>query len=262
MDDLFNTPGNVDSSLFENAAEEHSTDGAENEANSAQSTSDDGQQQSEQEQAPNKQDTPTLYAGKYESLEAFEKAYSEAQKLLTKQAQELAAYKSPQQQQDTSNKQQNLDIDWYAAFQADPINTMAYMAQMVADQKISEMQSQFTPISQEYKFQKELNEVQSKYPDFQQHTDGIVKILEEMPEIGNLPNKLDVAYRIAKGNALAEQAKTAYQSGQQDALKLDAQKAGKIFDNKSNKSEAQISPEEQMLKDILGAGGKWRSFGI
>ncbi|HEX9058916.1 MAG TPA: hypothetical protein VF941_01910, partial [Clostridia bacterium] len=119
----------------------------------------------------------------------------------------------------------------------------------------------FAPVQMEYQFQREINEVQSKYPDFQQHTDGIVKVLEDMPEIGNLPNKLDVAYRIAKGNAMAEQAKTAYQAGQQDALKLDAQKAGKVFDNKSTKSEAQISPEEQIFNNMMGAGGKWRSFG-
>lgn len=248
MDELFNTPGNVDSSLFTNNEENSSGTGTEN----------DISQDVQMQPAPETQDTPRLYAGKYRTADEMEKAYTQAQRLLTKQAQELAAYKSPSQ--DTSDMQQ--EIDWYAAFQQDPVNTMAYMAQLISEQKLSEMQSQIYPIRQEYQFQKELNEVQSKYPDFTEHTDGIITVLEEMPEIGHLPNKLDVAYRIAKGNTMAEQARSAYQAGQQDALRLDAQKAGKIFDNKSTKSEAQASPGEQVLKDILGAGGKWRSFGI
>jgi hypothetical protein len=70
-----------------------------------------------------------------------------------------------------------------------------------------------------------------------------------------------VAYRLAKADDVQTKAETAFEAGKNAAYNLDQQKEKKVFDNNSTRDEAQLTPEEKILKGIMGSGGAWRSFG-
>lgn len=274
MDNIFDTSTNVDPALF--GEEGNSTDsGAENQT--TQSTNEEGTQNTNQEnmqqQAPETDTQSKLLAGKYKSPEDLEKAYQELQKSFTKATMELSQAKNAQPanpaQQDTSqnvqqdNQQQVQQIDWHSAFQQDPINTMYHMAKLIAQEEIQGIKSQIDPIANDFELGRQVDAVVAKYSDFPEYAEKVGTILGTMPELEKLPNHLEVAYKMAKSDVLAEQVKTAFDAGKNAAYQLDQQKQNNVFDNNTTRNEAQKTPEQEIMEGILNAGGGgWRSFGI
>jgi hypothetical protein len=261
MDDLFGTSRSVDPSLFE---EGNSTEGAEaTDSKVQQETKQETQQ--EQQEAPGKQETPKLYAGKYKTVEDMEKAYLEAQKSLTQRNMELAQARKNTNpaQQDTSKEQpqQEQEFDWEGSYKQDPLRTTFLMIQSMVQDAMKGITGQIEPIKSNYELSRTLDEVMGKYHDFTEYSDKTIELLGKSPELYGLPNYLEVAYKLAKAEDLQTKAETAFEAGKKAAYDLDQQKEQKHFDNNSTRNEAQLTAEEKIMKGIMGAGGAWRSFG-
>jgi hypothetical protein len=265
MDDVFGTSNTVDPALF---GEGNSTEGAETNDNkeTTQPETKPETQQEQQQEAPGKQETPKLYAGKYKTIEEMEKGALEGQKALTKAQMELAELKkkSNPAPQDTSKQQpqqQEQDFDWEGSYKQDPLRTTFLMIQSMVQDAMKGITGQLEPIKTNYELSRTLDEVMGKYPDFAEYSDKTIELLGKSPELYCLPNYLEVAYRLAKAEDLQTKAETAFEAGKNAAYDLDQQKEGKFFDNNSTRNEAQPTPEEKIMKGIMGAGGAWRSFG-
>ncbi|MEN6317064.1 MAG: hypothetical protein ABFD25_22755, partial [Clostridiaceae bacterium] len=223
--------------------------------------------QNVQQKAPDQKDTPKLYAGKYKTPEDMEKAYMEAQKTLTQTRMELSSARknSNPAPQDTSKQnqqpQQEQNFDWDAAYKQDPVRATYLMIQSMLQESVKGITGQLEPIKTNFELSRVLDDVMGKDPDFTEYSDKAVELLEKSPELYSLPNYLEVAYRLAKADDLQTKAETAFEAGKNAAYNLDQQKEKNVFDNKSTKDEAQLTPEESILKGIMGAGGAWRSFG-
>jgi hypothetical protein len=251
MEDMFGTSTTVDPALF---GEGNSTEGAE--------ITKETQQENTQQKAPENQETPKLFAGKYKTVEEMEKAYLEAQKSHTKMSMELAQMKKNTNPQETSKEPKEQNFDWDGSYKQDPVRTTYLMIQSMIQDAVKGISGQIEPIKTNYELSRSLDEIIGKYPDFAEYADKAIEVLEKSPELYNLPNYLDIAYRLAKVEDIQTKAETAFEAGKNAAYDLDQQKEKKVFDNKSTKDEAQLTPEEKILKGIMGAGGAWRSFGI
>lgn len=263
MDGIFDTSGTVDPKLFEG----DSAEGAENQT-TVEAQQPDGQNQPEgqQQNAPETGNAPKLFAGKYKTPEEMENAYLEAQRSLTKVNMELSTLKrqSANPQKDTSqpNQQQAQDIDWNEAFKQNPVWTIYQLANAIAEQKVQGITSKLDPLVSDSQMAKNLDEASAKYPDFYDYADKAIEILDGMPDLYNMPNHLEIGYKLAKSDVLAEQAKKAYDAGKQDAYNLDGQKNNVVFDNKTTRETAQKTPEETIVDGIMKAGGGWSSLKI
>ena len=261
-DEIFGTSYDVDPKLFEN--EGYSTEGADNsgQTSAGQTEQNDTEPNTQQKDEAPKQDTPKLFAGKYKTPEDLEKAYLEAQKTLTQKTMELSqARRTPNPvQQDTSEQaQQNQqEFDWAAAYRQDPVRTTYLMIQSM----LQESMGQFEPLKNNYEMNRVLDEVIGKYPDFNEYSEKAMDVLEKSPELFGLPNYLEIAYRLAKTEDLQTKAETAFEAGKNAAYNLDKQKNQKVFDNQTTRDEANPSPEDEIVKGIMKAGGAWRAFGI
>jgi hypothetical protein len=272
-DNIFDTSGSVDPALFGETG--NSTDtGAESTATNeggAQATQETQMtnQETQQQKAPDTTETPKLFANKYKSPEDLERAYTELQKSFTKATMELSQMRNTQANpnQDTSpnarqaNDQKEQDYDWYAAYQQDPVAATYQMIQSMMQQSLQGVMKDIEPIKSDFALGREIDNLLAQHPDAGEYADKIQQVIDTMPQLRSIPNYLEVAYKMASSEVLAEKAKTAFDAGKNAAYQLDQQKQTNVFDNKTTREQVQPTPEEQIMKEIMKAGGKWGSFG-
>lgn len=187
----------------------------------------------------------------FKSPDDLVRSYQEAQNKIREQGTQLNALNEnythlSQQIEEMAAAQNTPTVDpsdvqaqWYTAYEQDPIGTMAALAQQVAQQTVQQQaqqqSQQLAPLQQAQAAlvaQHATNELQRRYPDFDQERPRIAQEIDNNPlfqneEIWNNPTTaaaaLDQAYRLVKGSDLlsgnitvagynAEQAKIAAQT--------------------------------------------------
>jgi len=206
-----------------------------------------------------------LYAGRYKSVEELENAYKNLQSFSTKVAQELANYKKQQSQQNeqlpqqSQQFQQNQQVQtqfdeinraFIMSFQQNPVGTIQQLIQHATQQVVQ-------PLAKEMEIKTGIAELSTKYPDFPKLAPKTIEVLRNMPDLWNIPNTLEVAYKLAKADYTEQAITQARNSSQQQAITTTQQKQSLFNEAQSpRQTTGQTKTPEQMIKEsILNAGG-------
>lgn len=209
-----------------------------NPQNSPQITENGGQVQEGQEpsqapqgleqpsQAPNNADQ--LILGKFRSPDELANGYVNVEKAFSQKAQEASALQQQNEQLQAALEQMKQQIgnvvnpqsqepqmtpeqmneQFMNQFYENPTQSIQQMVQSMIEKAVM---PQIQPIKQQYEEQQaqqqwsnNLNQFAVKTPDFEQWKPHMQQIMESMPNLYDMPNGLEVAYNMAKGQNYQE----------------------------------------------------------
>lgn len=168
-------------------------------------------------------DTPKKWAGKYDSPEELERAYTNAQKHLTKVSQQFSSLKkqaAPASQEYPTGQVEEINAAILQALQTDPFGTLNLLVQEQMKNHLQPLQA----ASREVKIQGAVQQLMTEHPDFPEMADTVQKMLEEDSDLADLfernPAKaLNLAYRASKADAVAKALPKVVEMATQQAYK-------------------------------------------
>jgi hypothetical protein len=122
------------------------------------------------------------------------------------------------------------------------------------------IQNALSPIMQEmtdWKLQREIDGVKSAHQDFDQYESAVVDILQNDQYLRSHPNRLEIAYKLAKSQNVGQLTQTALQNGIQQGYnnaigkQVVSTQGGAQGTGQANAQPK--SPEEELIANILGA---------
>jgi hypothetical protein len=251
MEDIFGG-GSVDPTLF---GEGQGEEPAANESSPEQG-------QEEIKEPEQQQETPPQESGQGE--EEKPDPYNLLRKDYTKKAMELAETKrqlaelqqqlqsksSPQKESGQENDYSDVD-PWVAD------NILKPMREM--QQQLQQMSQTSQTLQSDMQFEKEVNDVVAKHPDFSEYVDEVGQVLEQNPALKNVPNKLEIAYTMAKAQKLEEVAKQAFENGKREGYK--SKNTNQILEKGEKISQSTNNEDDDIFNAILNSGGNRGIFG-
>lgn len=206
-----------------------------------------------------------LILGKFKSQEDLERAYRQLEGFSTKNAQQLAELRKqaqtpaprqpvgqgmPPQVQATAIS--DLNTQFTERFINDPVGTLQAVVGSMLGNQIAPLQQQ----QKDHELKLEMAAMGAKYGDFYTLGDQIQEVYKANPALWNLPNSLEMAYKIAKADYGADALKRAREAGRAEASQTLLQKQGLSVEGqqaKSGRTETP-SPEDEVRASILKAG--------
>jgi ribosomal protein S16 len=162
------------------------------------------------------------------NVEAILKSYQYAEKKISEQGSMLSQAQQMQQtivqlQQMLEQQQQNampinqevhpeIDLEaqkeeWFERFYDNPMEAIAELAQRSIEPVISPYIQQAEYQQQVASWSQKVEQARASYNDFDLLQPRIVEIIEQRPELANIPDAIDIAYKIAKSDNVQEQPK-------------------------------------------------------
>lgn len=239
---------------------------------------DDGSYEEEQDQSEEKEDdgapedgqaqTDPVAALGFKSAEEMANSYRELRKSYTQSRQQLAGTQAPQGQQQppaqSGQGAQDMNAAFWNEFQQDPLGTMRYLIQQATGQAITQ---HVNPLVERQQNEQLSRNIESVAKDYRQINtpDGMQSLMERVAEIAegfgnpglaaNPPKRiLDMAARELYGDSKAKVYQQAKQKGRQEAEAARSKKAGLSAPTGSKKAPT-VTPEQQIINEIFGAGG-------
>lgn len=116
------------------------------------------------------------------------------------QQQLLGQQQQPDQPQETPEERQRRNEELLERFYEDPYGVLNELVNQRVNQIIqTQILPQIEPLQRERQMQQQLQATMAKYPDFQNYVAQIQQIIQENPQIAELPNCFETAYLMAKG---------------------------------------------------------------
>lgn len=262
-----------DQSPFEDGQEDVGAVDAETENEADESDSDEGEYQNQSEEdeddgAPEDgqaHDDPVAALG-FKSAEEMAHSYRELRKSYTQSRQQLSQSPQGQQQPPAQSGQGQDDHNavFWANFRDNPLGTMQYLIQQASGQIVQQHVSPLVEREQSKELSLNIEAVAKEYRQINT-PDGMKSLMERVADIaedfGNPglaanPSKriLDMAARELYGDSKAKVYQQAKAKGRQEAEATRSKKAGLSAPTGSKKAPP-VTPEQQIINDIFGAGG-------
>lgn len=188
---------------------------------------------------------PRKFAGKYETIEALETAYVEAEKRMHQATEESAQYRAYIQQQLAERQRTKEPV-------TDPsqeIERFTKSPQEFIDQRVQE---QLGATQEQLRMAQEATDFKVNHSDWEKVYPAMQEQLKLKPHLWNIPGRLEILYELAKGaemaKGMADAQKDAYQQGEKSAAGKDQLKQG----TPTSKSKAGAEPqksEDEMTSD-------------
>jgi hypothetical protein len=209
---------------------------------------------------------PKKFAGMYNTIEELERAYKGLQTqyqktkeqnkgLLSQLTEPQAPQAQVQQPIQPTVPQGGLDASLVAkAFSENPAGTMQLLAQYYSREALSTVQPQLEKMN----LATEINSVKEVHSDFSQYENDIATILKSNPALMNTPGRIEIAYKMAKADALTSATNKALQNGIQQGYKQAQRKQTIPESGRSAGAQKQApkSVEDTIADEIMSFAGK------
>ena len=218
---------------------------------------------------------PKKFAGMYDTVEQLENAYKGLQKqyqttkksLMDRLTEEPQQAAQPQAQpQPSAQAMQNFQSMQLPpnvnpaliqqAFAENPEGTIRLLTDMRINQAVVPMQQQL----QRFSLQTEINAVRTKYNDFPEYEDKIGDVLKSNPALMQSKNRIELAYKLVKADAITPLVQQAMQNGVQQGYTAALQKKGIPQTGVGTSTPPAPKPQSQSIVDDILEVAKMRSI--
>lgn len=182
--------------------------------------------------------TPKKFAGMYDTVEQLENAYKGLQTKyqttkkdlmgrLTEDPQQAAPVQAVPQQILPNFQSMQLPPNVnpaliQQAFAENPEGTLRLLTDMRINQAVAPMQQQL----QRFALQTEIDATKNKYNDFSEYEDKVGDMLKANPALMQSKNRIELAYKLVKADAITPLVQQAMQNGVQQGYNAALQKKG------------------------------------